>query len=96
MSSIDVGVIVTVVIFVVTQIFLMAKFMTATQMQVTEITRCLRQLEADVKALATYDREIRILHERMNQSQADRREIWIELRHVRDRVAEINVHATGQ
>lgn len=40
------------------------------------MTNTLTNLEKDVKSLVKFDTKIEVLHERMNQSQADRSRLW--------------------
>jgi hypothetical protein len=64
------------ILFVLGQVFAAIWFAAKLSTKVGIMAKSLTNLEEDMKALVKFDTKIEVLHERMNQSQADRSRIW--------------------
>lgn len=72
-------------VFLLTHLFAAIWFASKMNTRVTAIAKALDNLEQDMKTLIRFDAKIEVLHERMNQSQEDRRMLWTEIRKVEEK-----------
>ena len=59
--------------------------------KVGEMSRTLAGLEQDVRSLVTFDAKIQVLHERMNQSQQDRGQLWVAVNDLRRTMSSVQL-----
>lgn len=77
------------IIFGLGQLFIAIWVASKLNTKVGLLANTLESLERDVKSLVKFDTKIEVLHERMNQSQADRSRIWEAVVDVRRTVSTI-------
>ena len=70
------GLLVGLLTFLLTHLLGAIWFASKMNTKVGLMTVALSDLQEDVKALVKFDTKIEVLHERMNQSQADRSRLW--------------------